>query len=109
MKKITTGFVFLALSLISFLSIANCCKGMGGIQYCDSSAGRFVCHNGYYSSCYCTDHAVMDLQKIAGCCLWHGGVLKQDEANGIVICNDGAVSATCTYQSCVKSQDAGSW
>lgn len=76
----------------------NCCNKMGGVQYCDSSAGRFVCQNGEYSSCYCTRHAVMDLQKIKGCCLWQGGVFKIDE-RGLVICNNGSVSELCTLQS----------
>ena len=75
----------------------NCCSSMGGVQYCDSSAGRFVCQNGEYSTCYCTRHAVMDLDKIKGCCLWQGGVFKVDE-RGLVICNNGAVSELCTLQ-----------
>jgi hypothetical protein len=53
-----------------------------------------VCKNGEYSSCYCTRHAVMDLQKIAGCCLWHGGVLRA-EVN-LVVCNDGTLSEECS-------------
>lgn len=75
----------------------NCCGSMGGIHYCDSSAGRYVCKNGDYSACYCTRHAVMDLQKIAGCCLWQGGVLKITE-KGIVICNNGHISEMCSLQ-----------
>ncbi|KTD20394.1 neurogenic locus notch like protein precursor [Legionella lansingensis] len=75
----------------------NCCGAMGGISYCDSSAGRYVCNNGYYSSCYCTRHAVMDLQKLEGCCLWQGGVLTMDE-RGVVICNNGGISEICTLQ-----------
>jgi hypothetical protein len=74
---------------------ANCCGKMGGIQYCDSSAGRFVCQNGRYSSCYCTRRAVMDMQAFEGCCMWKGGVFKVLE-NGIVICNNGKVSKMCT-------------
>lgn len=65
---------FLLLSSIAFFSIAKplcvtdaCCGGhAGGISYCDSSSGRFVCNNGDYSVCYCTRHAVMDLQKLEG-------------------------------------------
>ena len=68
----------------------NCCGQMGGIQYCDSSAGRYVCNNGDYSTCYCTIHAIMDLQKLQGCCLWEGGVAKVTE-NGVVMCRD------CSY------------
>lgn len=75
-----------------------CCGDMGGISYCDSLAGRYVCNNGFYSTCYCTRHAVMDLQKIQGCCLWHGGVLTIDLKTGTVVCNDGAFSEVCSKQ-----------
>ena len=85
-------------SPLSFAADANCCKGMQGIQYCDSSSGRFVCANGYYSSCYCTRHAIMDLQKIEGCCLWKGGVLTVDHENGLVVCNNGGISNVCSLQ-----------
>ena len=68
---------------------------MGGIQYCDSSAGRYVCQNGRYSSCYCTRHAVMDMQAFEGCCTWKGGVFRVLES-GLVICNNGKVSKMCT-------------
>lgn len=81
----------------------KCCSGMGGIQYCDSSAGRLVCNNGFYSSCYCTRHAVMDLDHIQGCCLWQGGVMTYDDPTGLVICNDGGVSAVCSYQATVPN------
>lgn len=81
----------------------TCCSGMGGIQYCDSSAGRLVCNNGSYSSCYCTRHAVMDLTHIQGCCLWQGGVMTYDDPTGLVICNDGSVSAVCSYQATVPN------
>lgn len=76
---------------------ADCCAKMGGIRYCDSSAGRYVCNNGYYSSCYCTRHAVMDLQKVVGCCLWQGGVMVVSE-EGLVICNNGGISEVCSLQ-----------
>jgi hypothetical protein len=72
-----------------------CCGKMGGISYCDSSAGRYVCNNGFYSSCYCTRHAVMDLQHVEGCCLWQGGVLAQTP-EGLVLCNDGSASTLCS-------------
>ncbi|WP_078061578.1 neurogenic locus notch [Legionella saoudiensis] len=76
-----------------------CCSGMGGISYCDSSAGRMVCNNGFYSTCFCTPHAVMDLQLIRGCCLWKGGVVNSLTApNGLVVCNDGSVSEECSLQ-----------
>ncbi len=73
-----------------------CCNDMGGISYCDSSAGRYVCNNGFYSSCYCTIHAVMDIQKIEGCCLWQGGVFNVEEDTGLVVCNNGGVSEVCS-------------
>ena len=98
------GQVFLALVILfsvpaTLVHSANpdCCASMGGIQYCDSSAGRFVCNSGYYSSCYCSRHAVMDLQKIAGCCLWQGGVMATD-VGGIVVCNNGGTSEECSAQ-----------
>ncbi|WP_367606294.1 neurogenic locus notch [Legionella sp. W05-934-2] len=73
----------------------TCCKGQGGISYCDSSAGRYVCNYGGYSSCYCTRHAVMDVQNVEGCCVWQGGVLKISP-KGMVICNNGGVSEMCS-------------
>jgi hypothetical protein len=81
---------------------ANCCAKMGGIQYCDSSSGRYVCANGYYSSCYCDRHAVMDLQKFQGCCIWQGGVMVVDPV-GLVICNNGGISELCSLQTPVES------
>ena len=91
---------------VAYSACPGCCASMGGIKYCDSSAGRFVCQNGYYSSCYCTRHAVMDLQRIQGCCLWQGGVLVVDEV-GLVICNNGGVSEVCSLQTPVES--VASW
>ena len=82
-----------------------CCNEMGGINYCDSSAGRYVCNNGYYSSCYCTRHAVMDLQKIEGCCLWQGGVVQLSET-GHVVCRNGGVSEICSLQNPPQSVSA---
>src|SRR3990167_463898 len=73
----------------------SCCEGMGGVSYCDALAGRVVCGNGEYSACYCTRHAVMDLQKITGCCVWQGGVMKTDPF-GLVICRDGGTSEVCS-------------
>ncbi len=74
----------------------GCCSQMGGVSYCDSSAGRLVCRNGFYSTCYCTRHAVMDLQLLTGCCLWHGGVTSTINLTGLVSCNDGSVSEECS-------------
>lgn len=96
------SIVFLSQSFTAvYADCDNCCGGMGGVQYCDSSAGRQVCNNGEYSACYCTRHAVMNLQKIAGCCLWHGGVFRMDE-RGQVICNDGGVSEICGLQTHIE-------
>ena len=81
----------------------TCCGKMGGVSYCDSSAGLLVCNNGYYSSCYCTRHAVMDLQLLQGCCLWQGGVLQIDYTTGAVICNNGTISPECTLQNINQS------
>ncbi|MCC5791798.1 MAG: hypothetical protein JJT82_04210 [Legionellaceae bacterium] len=72
----------------------SCCGNMGGISYCDSSAGRYVCENGDYSACYCTRHAVMDFQSLQGCCLWQGGVRDMDE-KGRIICHDGSDAEIC--------------
>jgi hypothetical protein len=74
----------------------DCCGKMGGVQYCDSSAGRYVCNNGRYSSCYCKRNAVMDMQAFAGCCMWQGGVFKFDAKDGLLICNNGGVSEICS-------------
>ncbi len=99
------------IALLSFCTAtafaANCCNNMGGIHYCDSSAGRFVCQNGYFSACYCTKHAVMDLQKIQGCCLWHGGVMNEADNADVVVCRDGSFSETCSIQS--EHKPASSW
>jgi hypothetical protein len=74
----------------------NCCGKMGSVQYCDSSAGRYVCNNGEYSSCYCKRSAVMNMQAFKGCCMWQGGVFKFDELTGLMICNNGGVSEICS-------------
>ncbi len=78
----------------------GCCSKMGGVSYCDSSAGRLVCNNGFYSTCYCTPHAVMDLQLLHGCCLWRGGVLPPsvNGPSGLVVCGDGSVSEECSLE-----------
>ena len=84
-----------AVSPIAYGACLDCCSNMGGIRYCDSSAGRYVCNNGSYSDCYCNRHAVMDLQRVHGCCLWQGGVMAIDEL-GLVVCNNGGVSEVCS-------------
>ncbi|HAU2287792.1 TPA: neurogenic locus notch [Legionella pneumophila] len=91
-----------ALSAPPAFAVDGCCSKMGGINYCDSSAGRLVCNNGFYSTCYCTRHAVMDLQFLMGCCLWHGGVYPQLNSSGLVVCNDGYVSEECSLQKPVE-------
>lgn len=98
---LTPKTLFLTSILSVFFSPAfadSCCNKMGGVNYCDSSAGRLVCNNGFYSACYCTRHAIMDLQLLSGCCLWHGGVLPTYDTSGLVVCNDGAVSEECSLQ-----------
>lgn len=101
--RLLTFALTLGISMYANSSVCpDCCSKMGGISYCDSSAGRYVCNNGYYSSCYCTRHAVMDLQRIEGCCIWQGGVMTVD-STGLVICNNGGTSELCSLQTPVKS------
>lgn len=90
-------------------SDSGCCSKMGGINYCDSSAGRLVCNNGFYSVCYCTPHAVMDLQLLKGCCLWKGGVMPPSYKTpvGLVLCNDGSISEECSLQ--IPQEKIAAW
>ena len=97
LRPILAAFVLFLLAPMSYAVCSECCSNMGGIKSCDSSAGRYVCQNGYYSSCHCTRHAVMDLQRVQGCCLWQGGVMVIDPM-GMVICNNGGVSEICSLQ-----------
>lgn len=97
MKTLQSLLLIPLCGLIFSTAFADgCCKEMGGINYCDSSAGRLVCNNGFYSACYCTRHAVMDLQLLKGCCLWHGGVTSTLNPLGLVSCNDGSLSEECS-------------
>ena len=103
MRSLKTFFYSSILSLLvssayaeSSGYVSGCCDKMGGVSYCDSSAGRLVCKNGFYSTCYCTPHAVMDLQLFRGCCLWKGGVISTYNITGLVVCNDGSVSEECS-------------
>lgn len=97
-RFVLSSLILISLPLgASFSACDNCCSSMGGVQHCDSTAGRYVCQNGEYSTCYCTRHAVMNLQKIEGCCLWQGGVFRVTES-GLVVCNNGGVSEVCTLQ-----------
>ncbi|HHF7367050.1 TPA: neurogenic locus notch [Legionella bozemanae] len=106
MQSLKTLFCISILSLLISPSYAattqflpsGCCSQMGGISYCDSSAGRLVCKNGFYSTCYCTPHAVMDLNLFRGCCLWKGGVVSTYSITGFVVCNDGSVSEECSLR-----------
>ena len=89
---------------ISYAACPDCCPGQEtcGIKYCDDSAGRYVCRDGSYSTCYCTRHAVMDLQRIHGCCLWQGGIFIVSP-EGLVICNNGGISEICSYKPTMPS------
>ena len=80
-----------------FAMCNDVCRLQGGVHYCDSSAGRYVCRNGDYSTVYCTRHAIMDLEHIQGCCLWAGGVFKVTPT-GVVICRNGSVSELCSRE-----------
>ena len=75
----------------------QCGCGHCGILYNDSSSGRFVMRDGYYSQCYSKRHAVMDIQKFKGCCMWHGGVEKMD-TKGQIICRDQSIAELCSLQ-----------
>ena len=106
MKWLQKLSITLLFSLVAMSTYAGeCCEKMGGLRYCDSSAGRCVCNNGYYTACYCTRHAVMDLQLIQGCCLWQGGPVSMD--NGVVLCRDGSVSELCTRQ--IPKESIATW
>ena len=105
LKKLILTCLFSFSLSPAFASV--CCDGMGGVSYCDSSAGRLICNNGFFSACYCTRHAVMDLQLLTGCCLWRGGVLSPNDGYGHVVCNDGGISEECSLQ--IPSQSAAAW
>lgn len=108
LKAIAMTSFFALFGTASALASDGCCRGMQGVSYCDSSAGRLVCKNGFYSACYCTRHAVMDLQLLRGCCLWHGGVYpKLTSAYGSVMCNDGSYSEECSLQK--PPESVASW
>lgn len=61
MNRIKIALFALLLSIIAFtfspsiaLAQQGCCSWHGGISYCDSSVGRYVCNDGTYSpSCGC--------------------------------------------------------
>lgn len=56
LKKIILFFLLCVSLAISDLSIARsgCCSWHGGVNHCDSSAGRIICNDGTYSpSCLC--------------------------------------------------------
>jgi hypothetical protein len=54
--SIFVSFFFFILSFPSeSFATRGCCSWHGGVSYCDSSAGRYVCNDGTYStSCGCT-------------------------------------------------------
>lgn len=85
----------------SLASAPNCCRNHDGISYCDSSSGRYVCGNGEISQCYCTRHAIMDLQLLKGCCTWDGGI-DHITSKGKVICRNGKFAEMCTLERQVK-------
>lgn len=101
-------FTLISTAVYSGCSGTNCCGKMGGIQYCDGSAGRYVCNNGRYSSCYCSRRAVMDMQAFGGCCMWQGGVFKYDDITGLMICNNGGVSEICSRNP-KQSEKVAAW
>lgn len=75
----------------------NCCYS-SGISYCDQTAGHYVCKDGGYSACICTNAAPVSTyrQLALGCCLWHGGVAAS--SLGQVVCADGSLSEVCSLQ-----------
>lgn len=106
-KLIISSILGLVISPVFAVKGNVCCNQMGGVNYCDSSAGRLVCNNGFYSTCYCDRHAVMDLQLLRGCCLWNGGVSPDYTLTGLVVCNDGSISEECTLQN--PQQSVATW
>ena len=98
MRRVVLGGVMLVSLFNAYSACDTCCSNQHGIHYCDSSSGLYVCRNGSISSCYCTRHAIMGLEKLQGCCLWHGGIFKTDP-KGLVICRDGSVSEFCSLES----------
>lgn len=75
----------------------KCCYP-NGISYCDATAGHYVCKDGGYSACLCTNQAPVSTyrQLALGCCLWHGGVVAS--SLGQVVCADGSLSSVCSLQ-----------
>ncbi len=59
--KIKTLLIVVSFTLVTLLpqnialAKSGCCSWHGGVSYCDTSAGRYVCNDGTYSpSCGCT-------------------------------------------------------
>lgn len=94
--KVLIVMLTLLISSAGFAKCKNECDPKN-FRYCDSSAGRYVTKDGYFSTCYCRKTAVMDLKVLQGCCLWQGGVLKTTPT-GVVVCNNGVVSESCSLQ-----------
>lgn len=99
------AFIFSPLSLaanadeLAEIVDAEKCCAPNGISYCDLSSGHYVCNDGGYSACICTENAPNSNYQplMLGCCLWHGGVAHNNF--GEVICNDGSRSEICSIQS----------
>lgn len=92
-----TAFANNAESIREVEESARCCAP-NGISYCDRTAGHYVCNDGGYSACICTETAPVSTyrQLALGCCLWHGGVAK--DTMGKIICGDGTTSDVCSLQ-----------
>lgn len=104
------NFYRLIFSLLIFITVSinafafdetgesqQCC-GAHSISYCDLSSGHYVCNDGGYSTCICTEQASVSAyqQLNLGCCLWHNGVAAN--SLGQVVCNDGSLSEVCSLK-----------
>ena len=92
-----TGNANSSQSTSEIVQSKKCCYG-SGISYCDATAGHYVCNDGGYSACLCTNQAPVSTyrQLALGCCLWHGGVVAS--SLGQVVCADGSMSDVCSLQ-----------
>lgn len=81
------------------LYVSQQCCASSSISYCDISAGHYVCKNGTYSACICTQQTSVSAKPLSpiGCCTWHGGVMEGKF--GQVVCRDGSLSEVCGDQS----------
>ena len=59
LKKVNSFFIICLLSIFFLFPIisdarSGCCSWHGGVSYCDTTVGRYVCNDGTYSpSCGC--------------------------------------------------------